>query len=42
MLQESCTPLHVACLKGNLELVKLLLENNSDYMIQNKVGFTKI
>lgn len=32
------TPLHYACMFGNIEMVKLLLENGSDKNIQNEFG----
>ena len=32
------TPLHYACMFGNIEMVKLLLDNGSDKNIQNEFG----
>lgn len=32
------TPLHYACMFGNIEMVKVLLDNGSDKNIQNEFG----
>jgi ankyrin repeat protein len=37
---QGMTPLHLACLHGDLELVKLLLENGADPTLTDKEGLT--
>jgi hypothetical protein len=39
---DNNTPLHYACLRGNLKVVKLLHNKNADMTIKNKQGLTPL
>ena len=42
IFQKGNTPLHAACEKGNLEIVKILLEHGAEKDAENVDGFTPL
>lgn len=39
---DDITPLHIACLRGDIEIVKMLIENGADVMAVDKFGYTTL